>query len=214
MSRLLWRCLSALLVSLAFCAHTSVASASTPSDALASLSFNTTLGTNWAFADFDGDQQPDLAQSRSLAHGKHRVEVRLSRLNQAHSFALKNPDSLELQLDAVDVDGDRDLDLVISGRYFGQRIGVWINDGKGSFSKDSSNAYPDAFGHVYVYASRPEASNTASITKSPRLQGLTSVRFAAPRSANHAAVANTRFTPFSLLRSGAHPLRAPPNQLN
>jgi hypothetical protein len=42
---------------------------------------------------------------------------------------------------AVDVDGDHDLDLVISSRFPLQRIGVWINDGKGSFTQNLYTLY-------------------------------------------------------------------------
>src|SRR5262249_20091760 len=51
-----------------------------------------------------------------------------------------------VNISAVDVDGDHDLDLVISGRFVGRRIGIWINDGTGSFTEDLHGFYPAADG--------------------------------------------------------------------
>jgi hypothetical protein len=128
--------------------------------------------TNWTMADFDGDHKPDLARGRSVAHqGDHvyQVSLELTAGNRITSFTFRNPSELELEISAIDVDGDNDLDLVVSGRYFGQRIGVWINDGTGSFSESPSIFWPNYFEKTSVSSSDPDSTNPAAETKSPRV---------------------------------------------
>src|SRR6266446_5433002 len=137
----LWRCLSPLMLIVAVRAYGAAAARPMPPSASQLLPFNTALGTGWTLADLDGDHQPDLAQSRSVAHDGHhlhRIDLHLSAGTKTGWFTFSNPDSLDLEVNAVDVDGDDDLDLIVTGRFSGQRIGVWINDGKGSFSRSMS----------------------------------------------------------------------------
>jgi hypothetical protein len=125
-------------------------------------------------ADFDGDHKPDLARSQSVAHqGDHvyQVSLELTAGNRTTSFTFRNPNDLELEISAIDVDGDNDLDLVVSGRYFGQRIGVWINDGTGSFSESPSTFWPNCFEKASVSSSDPGSTNPAAETKSARVWG-------------------------------------------
>ena len=97
-------------------------------------------GLGWAIGDLDGDRKIDIAQSREIGRSGtghlYGVELKLSQAGRLRSFTFSNPDDLGVSVAAVDVDGDHDLDLVVSGRLIGQRIGVWINDGKGNFSQD------------------------------------------------------------------------------
>src|SRR5262249_43954433 len=52
------------------------------------------------------------------------------------SFIFADTNALDVNIAAVDVDGDHDLDLVINGRFTWQKIGVWINDGRGVFTQN------------------------------------------------------------------------------
>jgi hypothetical protein len=108
------------------------------------------IGSGWAIADLDGDHKADLALSRKIGSGGkgylYRVDLTLSQTTQSDSFTFSNADLLGVNISAVDVDGDHDLDLVISSRLFGRRIGIWINDGAGSFTEDLHGLYPAADG--------------------------------------------------------------------
>ena len=104
------------------------------------LEISSPLTSGWAVADLDGDHKPDVAQTRGIGQDGtnylYRVELKLSQGGTASTFTFSNTDSLGVSVTAVDVDGDHDLDLVISARFRHQRIGVWINDGKGSFTEN------------------------------------------------------------------------------
>src|ERR1043166_5767407 len=102
------------------------------------------LASAWALGDLDGDHETDVAISREVAQRDssylYRVELKLSQ-GEGGSFTFANTDALGVNITAVDVDGDHDLDLVINGRFLRQRIDVWINDGKGGFSQNLHNLY-------------------------------------------------------------------------
>ena len=42
---------------------------------------------------------------------------------------------------ARDIDGDHDLDLIVTNSYSNRPIGVWINDGHGVFTQAEQSAY-------------------------------------------------------------------------
>jgi hypothetical protein len=103
------------------------------------------LGSGWALGDLDGDHETDVALSREVGQSdrgySYRVELKLSRGEGSGSFTFANTDVLGVNITAVDVDGDHDLDLIINGRFLGQRIGVWINNGRGVFTQNLHNLY-------------------------------------------------------------------------
>src|SRR5262245_49555530 len=101
------------------------------------------LRSGWALSDLDGDRKTDLAVSREVARTGsgylYRVELKLSRTQQPLSFTFSSTDDLGVNISAIDVDGDHDLDFVIDGRF--TRIGVWINDGRGRFTQNPPIRY-------------------------------------------------------------------------
>jgi hypothetical protein len=107
--------------------------------------FSDPLAPTWALGDLDGDGQTDLLVSRELGQTGtgylYRIAVKLSDSAGSGSFTFENADVLGVNIGAVDVDGDHDLDLVVSRRFSLQTIGVWLNDGKGSFTQSSSTLY-------------------------------------------------------------------------
>jgi hypothetical protein len=202
----LWRCLSALIVFLALSRYGAAANAPA------------VLATNWTSADLDGDHKPDLAQSRSIAHhGNHLYEVALTLTSgrRTGSFTFSNPNELELEINAVDVDGDNDLDLVVSSRFLGERIGVWINDGDGSFSRSSSDAYPNYFEKVSLSSSDSDPLTQAAETRPPQRDPATPETGAFFR----ALLCVSKLTgyispdPVSQVQYGFQLLRAPPSTL-
>lgn len=91
-----------------------------------------------ALADLDGDQIPDVASGINTGHTSagysYRVDFDLSSSAQPKSFSILSEEPNGLNIEAIDVDGDHDLDIVITGRLSLRPIGVWINDGSGSFT--------------------------------------------------------------------------------
>jgi hypothetical protein len=91
----------------------------------------------WTIADFDGDGQPDLLTT----HPEGYAELQLSSRTGASFSFLANGGDLGISIAARDVDGDHDLDLVITARGSHRPIGVWINDGRGVFKEGNAEAY-------------------------------------------------------------------------
>lgn len=91
--------------------------------------------SGWVLADLNGDQNVDLATARSGRHDANgyaqEVRITLGSLQQT-SFRFLSPGAT-VELSSQDVDGDDDGDLVVFEPLSSQPIGVWINDGAGSF---------------------------------------------------------------------------------
>jgi hypothetical protein len=96
-----------------------------------------------AIADIDGDHIPDFASGinvgRTAQGYSYRVDLDLSNNPGARPFSVVSQEPTGLNIEAIDVDGDHDLDLVISGRLSRTPIGVWLNDGKGVFTLGDAN---------------------------------------------------------------------------
>jgi hypothetical protein len=99
----------------------------------------------WMLADLDGDHEPDIAQGLALGRTKdgyfYEVQLQLSSDASARSFFLFHNNALGLRITAHDIDGDHDIDLIISDRFFGEHIGIWLNDGRGRFSKSLAGLF-------------------------------------------------------------------------
>ena len=91
--------------------------------------------SGWVLADLDGDHNVDLATARSGPHESNgysqEVRITLGALQQT-TFRFLSPGAT-VELSSQDVDGDDDGDLVIFEPLSSQPIGVWLNDGRGSF---------------------------------------------------------------------------------
>jgi len=137
------RCWSAFLLISAFSVY---CAAQQPRSVIPSaLELADPFGSGWALGDLDGDHETDIALSWDVGQSGsghvYRVELKLSQPEGAGSFIFTDSDGLGVNIAAVDVDGDHDLDLVISRRLSLQRIGVWINNGKGSFTQSLYTFY-------------------------------------------------------------------------
>jgi hypothetical protein len=97
-----------------------------------------------AVADLDGDGRPDLATVRSRRWGanasRYQVELTLSAGGGPSSFSV-SAEAGGLRIIPRDVDGDGDLDLVITSTRSLAPVGVWINDGHGIFTRGDPTAY-------------------------------------------------------------------------
>jgi hypothetical protein len=97
-----------------------------------------------AMGDLDGDRRADsaVAQPQGLVNGayRYRVDVHLS-ADPSTTFDVDSMAGGGLHISAKDVDGDHNLDLVITSTFGREPIGVWINDGHGRFRPGNADAY-------------------------------------------------------------------------
>lgn len=143
--RLLLRAGAGLWTAFLFCAIASASAPSVPVLPEAAYSYGL-IGAPWTIADLDGDQHPDLANSASagvdIQGYLYRVEVQLSSGAVNGSFTVSTANRLGLNIMPRDVDGDHDLDLVITSGALRQPVGIWLNDGQGRFGRADSSLYP------------------------------------------------------------------------
>jgi len=104
-------------------------------------------GLQFAVADFDGDQRPDLvgvqAGQGSVARTNYWIQLQLSAAGQ-QTISLVAP-SGGLQIAARDVNGDRIPDLILTTTWLSQPVAIFINDGHGTFTRAEPSAFPEAF---------------------------------------------------------------------
>ncbi len=102
------------------------------------------LNVDWAVADLDGDQKSDLALAQVLEHERgYRISLRLSATGDSSYFDLPSGIRSGLTVRAQDVDGDHDLDLVITSGLSRQPVGIWLNDGVGNFTQGDASLYAE-----------------------------------------------------------------------
>jgi hypothetical protein len=146
-----WRCwrIPLLIVTLAAANACLAASGRVLSAPPLPLRFLEHIG--WAVADFDGDSRPDMAITKMEAQGAGYVywlELDLSTRRTGDSarqhpgFPVVASSMFGLHLTPRDVDGDHDLDIVVTIGFARQPVAVWINDGQGGFEEGDLAAYP------------------------------------------------------------------------
>jgi len=102
--------------------------------------------THFAIADFDGDQQPDLAMIRvtreDSPRAEYSLELRLSS-GRREPIVLLGPAG-GLEISPEDVNGDKFADLVITSPKDSEFITILLNDGKANFTQAERSSFPDA----------------------------------------------------------------------
>ena|SRR5215469_1018365 len=167
--------------------------------------------------DFDGDRHTDfaVAQPQGLVNGvyRYRVEVLLS-ARPLTAFDIDSGTPGGLHISTRDVDGDLDLDLVITSEFGREPVGVWINDGNGQFTHSERQNYPASIWHetagAYEAPEAPVRSLPAFVVPTSGAS-VALVRFALPTLADTTAPLATRGEGCSrkALNSSSR-LRAPP----
>jgi len=116
-------------------------------DVHSSPQFSAGSGLSFAFADFDGDLRPDLAdiqigRSDALVTD-YLIQIQLSAAKRKTILVVAP--SGGLQVIARDVNGDRAQDLVLTTTWLRQPVAILLNDGYGGFSRVDPTAFPAAF---------------------------------------------------------------------
>ena len=110
--------------------------------------FSSELGSPWTFARLDNDSLLDTAISRVEGRNAdgyiYRVDLTLSSGTRVGSFIVAVDNRWGINITPRDVDGDHDLDLVITTRFSREPVGIWINDGNGTFAEGDPDDYSDS----------------------------------------------------------------------
>lgn len=134
-----------LLCALAALSASCLASETRPTSVSQLLNISTVWDQGAAIADLDGDGRPDLAIVREAGSNpkgfQYRVELHLTTRVRPSFFSV-SAEKGGLRIVPRDVDGDRDLDLVITGSWSRAPVGVWVNDSHGEFTQGDPGAYP------------------------------------------------------------------------
>lgn len=119
------------------------------------------FAAQFAIADFDGDAKPDLASVRFGAAGSSRVlyliDLRLSG-GSRHTYGLEGAAG-GVRLASRDVNGDQLLDLVVTSTLTGEPLAVFLNDGRGNFTRSEPAKYPEAFRDTHDSLSTANATD-------------------------------------------------------
>lgn len=173
-----------------------------------------------AVADFDGDQEDDVATGGRMGDSYggyfYHVTIGLSGSRRSSSITVFDRRSIGLIVSPFDVDGDHDLDLIITSLPFYQPIGVWINDGSGKFERGELDDH-SLFAWLRTRSVRPihvPSADELLNTNEPRALHFTIfARAQIPDPDGHDVVSAFRVTPSSHdLALPGFP-RAPPTSL-
>ena len=100
----------------------------------------------WSFTDLDGDLTPDRVRSTAVGADRqgyaYSVEFEMSAGRISTPIAVHAGNPWGLRIMPRDVDGDHDLDLVVTSGEFGEAVDVWINDGQGGFTSGGIYQFP------------------------------------------------------------------------
>ena len=97
------------------------------------------FGWSSAIADFDSDGLPDIAAAHRIGSaGSARYQLRVAISGREEQTVTFSSTQGALAIRAVDVDNDRDLDVVVTPILGREVVGVWLNDGGGHFNASSA----------------------------------------------------------------------------
>ncbi len=120
---------------------------------------------DWAIGDFDGDRRSDLVRAERLDSNTQRylVQIQFSSSKAESRFGFALTDSAEVNLEIRDVNSDHSLDLVITAGLLRRPVGLWINDGTGSFAEADASLFPESVWRPpSCLSSEPSSTGTAA----------------------------------------------------
>jgi FG-GAP repeat len=174
------------------------------------------FGWSTTVADLDRDGWPDvaIADRRGRSDGfAYTIELRISSA-RPQTLAFRSPHD-SLTVTARDVDGDRDLDLVVTPALTRDVVGLWLNDGGGRFHRAELAASPMQLPPVGTLAPlTTELEPSTAVTDGrdgDAVRGSTTTAFQRP--AVTARIRRSRVFRSQLTRYLSLPLRAPPASL-
>ncbi len=130
-------------------------------------------GLQFTIADFDGDHQLDrvgVQTGESNSSGtKYWIDLQLS-ASGPQSIPI-NAATDGIQIAARDVNGDHNLDLVLTTTWLHKPVAILLNDGHGVFTRIAPDAFPGAFHSLDSSWTSPAQTDQQSIAGSvpPRL---------------------------------------------
>jgi hypothetical protein len=102
-----------------------------------STAFGSGSSSGWVLADFNGDLRPDLASAHLTHHDArgYAQEVRVTFGRSGQTAFTFNSRAAKVEINAWDIDGDDDRDIVVLEALSRRPVGVWLNDGAGAFEE-------------------------------------------------------------------------------
>lgn len=138
----------------------------------------------FAIGDFDGDHRPDLAKVRAGAGGQsgvlYLIDFRLS-TGPRRTFGV-TASAGGLKLASRDVNGDHLLDVVVTTFLTDEPVAVFLNDGRGNFTRSEPSAFPDAFRRPVDSFSKETgiADRTGAVSSRMPTKGIAILRWFGP----------------------------------
>jgi hypothetical protein len=174
--------------------------------------------SQFAIADFDGDNRPDLATveiGRSTSWDtQYWIAFQLSS-GPRQTLGITAPNG-GLQITSRDVNGDSFLDVVVTTAWTNRPVAVLLNDGQGNFRASSPPAFTGAFSSSEKSwtLSTDEVKDATAVlfSRYPTGNCPEGSRFSSPRNVTGLTVLRaSRNSPFSLVVSFLG--RAPPSSV-
>ncbi len=146
-----------LLTVAALCAK--AASGSAPAASSLASSYNREVfASTRADADFDGDGCRDSATAIASIYG-YEIEINFACQHEKTSLKLEDP-GFGARIVAVDIDRDKDQDILVTSPLSSIPIALWLNDGKGHFERGNPlRCQADFLGNPFHYSSQNDPTN-------------------------------------------------------